>query len=155
MNKNRQAVIDWIEESCTEFNYAITLTFPTKQAVTEAMAKSCCNRFRSFYNSGLGYKNFKRKEKVDKTKSAPIVSMLEGDGISQRFHYHLALHKPADMSPDKFAALIKYSWQRAVYGEFCKIDIQPITSAGWANYISKKVTSTNTDVLDVTNTNIH
>ncbi len=153
-NKNQQAIVEWVNNSKTKFNYAATLTFPNDTSSQE-QAKKICSQFCNFYNSELGYKNYKRKVRHDKTKAAPIYASLEGDGQVQDYHYHLALYKPESIPDWKFELLVKYCWKRATFSEFCKTYFKPITNNGWLSYITKQVSSTNTDSLDEINTNIH
>ena len=107
----QQAVIDEITQSSANFNYAVTLTFPAKLVKTREEAQQYCTEFRDNYNAVFKYKsNHHRAAKHNKTLSAPFVAMIEGDGKNVHIHYHIAMHKPDNVSHERYSTIINLLW---------------------------------------------
>ena len=146
-NKNRKALTDWIAQNKGEL--AITLTFLPN--ITEARARKTLRRWwnevdRKFYGNAV-----KRPAKRVKR-----VWVLETGRSGTNYHYHISTNRPKDrnISLADFRKMLELRWERLSSAGFVN-DFQPIyNNYGWADYITKEITATNTDALDLSTTNI-
>jgi hypothetical protein len=146
-NKQRQAITDWIAQNKGEL--AITLTFLPN--ITEARARKTLRRWwnevdRKFYGNAV-----KRPAKRVKR-----VCVLETGKSGTNYHFHISTNRPKDrnISLADFRKMLELRWERLSSAGFVN-DFQPIyNNYGWADYITKEITATNTDALDLSTTNI-
>lgn len=151
----QKAMIDALTKGKAEFNTAVTLTFPTR-VESRKEAQERCAVFRDYYNKTFGYaSNHLRAAKYDKTKSAPFFAILEGNGKQEHLHYHIALHRPKHVSHDRFNVIVQLLWYNALSEQYSRNTVEPIYSGGWAQYITKQISSGNTDVIDERNYNVY
>ena len=145
-NKNRQAIIDSILN--TNWEYKITLTYINE--VTQARAEKTLRRWwnevdRNFYGNAV-----KRQAKRVKR-----VCVLETGKSGTNYHYHISTNRPKDrnISLADFRKMLELRWERLSSAGFVN-DLQPVYyNYGWADYITKEITATNTDALDLTTSN--
>ena len=146
-NKNRQAIIDSILK--TNWELAVTLTF--HYDITEARANKTLRRWwneidRHYYGNAV-------KRQAKRVKRACI---LENGKSGTNYHYHISASRPKDrdISLKKYIQMLELHWKRLSSAGFVN-DFQPIyNNYGWADYITKEITATNTDALDLSTTNI-
>ena len=146
-NKQRQAITDWIAQNKGEL--AITLTFLPN--ITEARARKTLRRWwnevdRNFYGNAV-------KRQAKRTKR---VCLLETGKSGTNYHYHISTNRPKDrnISLADFRKMLELRWERLSSAGFVN-DLQPVYyNYGWADYITKEITATNTDALDLSTTNI-
>ena len=145
-NKNRQAIIDSILN--TNWEYKITLTYINE--VTQARAEKTLRRWwnevdRKFYGNAV-----KRPAKRVKR-----VCVLETGKSGPNYHYHISTNRPKDrnISLADFRKMLELRWERLSSAGFVN-DLQPVYyNYGWADYITKEITATNTDALDLSTSN--
>ena len=145
-NKNRQAIIDSILN--TNWEYKITLTYINE--VTQARAEKTLRRWwnevdRNFYGNAV-----KRQAKRVKR-----VCVLETGKSGTNYHYHISTNRPKDrnISLADFRKMLELRWERLSSAGFVN-DLQPVYyNYGWADYITKEITDTNTDALDLSTSN--
>ena len=145
-NKNRQAIIDSIIN--TNWEYKITLTYINE--VTQARAEKTLRRWwnevdRNFYGNAV-------KRQAKRTKRACV---LETGRSGTNYHYHISASRPKDrdISLKEYIQMLKLHWKRLSCAGFVN-DFQPIyNNYGWADYITKEITATNTDALDLSTSN--
>ena len=112
--------------------------------------------FRDQYNAVLGYKgNHKRAAKYDPKLSAAFAAFIEGDCENQHYHYHIALHKPAAFSDERFVMMVNLLWHEVTHRKGTRTDCKVIYSDGWAEYITKQLQVNNTMAYDELNNNIY
>ena len=154
----QQTLRDYINYSSVDFNYAATLTTQNDIKNIESLKKNG-QRFLRRYNNELGFRNYKRKVKYDPTQQAPMVAVIEGNGKKgqngKKYHYHLALHKPDNLSDAEFEVIVKKCWRESNDGNVYKSDVRPMYDFGWIEYITKDITRNNTDALDIERTHIY
>ena len=145
-NKQRQAITDWIAQ--TDWELAVTLTF--RYDITEARARKTLRRWwnevdRKFYGNAV-----KRPAKRVKR-----VCVLETGKSGTNYHYHISTNRPKDrnISLADFRKMLELRWERLSSAGFVN-DLQPVYyNYGWADYITKEITATNTDALDLSTSN--
>mgnify|MGYP000350760534 CR=1 FL=1 len=145
-NKNRQAIIDSILK--TNWELAVTLTF--HYDITEARANKTLRRWwneidRYFYGNAV-------KRQAKRTKRA---CLLEKGKSGTNYHYHIHAKRPEDrdISLKEYIQMLKLHWKRLSSAGFVN-DLQPVYyNYGWADYITKEITATNTDALDLSTSN--
>ena len=145
-NKNQQAIIDSILK--TNWEYKITLTYINE--VTQARAEKTLRRWwnevdRKFYGNAV-----KRQAKRVKR-----VCVLETGKSGTNYHYHISTNRPKDrnISLADFRKMLELRWERLSSAGFVN-DLQPVYyNYGWADYITKEITATNTDALDLSTSN--
>lgn len=122
--------------------YAIQISPINALAVTLTMKQFCkdylylddikCHtNFRHFINR-VNYKLFGKRFKRF-GKSLKVFSSLEK---KDRWHFHIAIEHPTNISTESFKALIIDSWGKTHYG-YKQIKIKPVINIGWADYITK------------------
>jgi len=152
----RKATADEITQGSAEFNYAVTLTFPAKFVKTREEAQRQCSKFRDYYNKTFGYKkNHRRAAKHNKKLSAPFAAIIEGDGKNVHWHYHIALHKPDNLSHERYSQVVNLLWYNALNKQETRNTVEQIYSNGWAEYITKEFSTGNTDAIDEKNYNVY
>jgi len=145
-NKNWQAIIDSILK--TKWELKITLTYINE--VTQARAEKTLRRWwnevdRKFYGNAV-----KRQAKRVKR-----VCVLETGKSGTNYHYHISTNRPKDrnISLADFRKMLELRWERLSSAGFVN-DLQPVYyNYGWADYITKEITATNTDALDLSTSN--
>ena len=145
-NKQRQAITDWIAQNKGEL--AITLTFLPN--ITEARARKTLRRWwnevdRDFYGNAV-------KRQAKRVKRACV---LETGRSGTNYHYHISASRPKDrdISLKEYIQMLELHWKRLSSAGFVN-DFQPIyNNYGWADYITKEITATNTDALDLSTSN--
>ena len=141
-NKQRQAITDWIAQNKGEL--AITLTFLPN--ITEARARKTLRRWwnevdRNCYGNAV-------KRQAKRVKRACV---LETGRSGTNYHYHISASRPKDrnISLKKYIQMLELHWKRLSSAGFVN-DFQSIyNNYGWADYITKEITATNTDALDL------
>ena len=147
-NKNCTAIIDWILQR--DWELAITLTF--KKDCTEHRARKMMRRLWNGIDRQLYHKAFKKQG-----KRVERVCAFEKGQSGTHYHYHIATSPPKDLdiSLDKYRLLIAKEWNRLSSAGFIK-QFQPIyNNRGWAKYITKEITTTNTDAIDEVTTHLN
>ena len=145
-NKNRQAIIDSILN--TNWEYKITLTYINE--VTQARAEKTLRRWwnevdRRFYGNAV----------KSQAKRVKRVCVLETGKSGTNYHYHISTNRPKDrnISLADFRKMLELRWERLSSAGFVN-DLQPVYyNYGWADYITKEITATNTDALDLSTSN--
>ena len=145
-NKNQQAIIDSILK--TNWEYKITLTYINE--VTQARAEKTLRRWwneidRHFYGNTV-------KRQAKRTKRT---SLIEKGKSGTNYHYHIHAKSPEDrdISLKGYIQMLELHWKGLGSAGFVN-DFQPIyNNYGWADYITKEITATNTDALDLSTSN--
>jgi hypothetical protein len=148
------ALMNWMCSGEAEFNYFVTLTYKDDIKCRSEVEKHCKN-FTNRYNVALGYKKHNTLGKYDKTAKAPMICIVEGDGVYKRFHVHLFLFDN-NKQITEFKRAVKDSWFEATDKKGSRLisDFKPITDyVGLTNYLTKEVSTADIDavVLDATN----
>ncbi len=147
-NKNQTATIDWILQR--DWELAITLTF--KKDCTEHRARKTMRRLWNGIDRQLYHKAFKKQG-----KRVERVCAFEKGQSGTHYHYHIATSPPndIDISLDKYRLMIAREWNNLSSAGYIN-KLQPIyDSTGWAKYITKEITTTNTDVIDEVTTHLN
>ena len=147
-NKNRTATIDWILQK--DWELAITLTF--KKDCTEHRARKTMRRLWNGIDRQLYHKAFKKQG-----KRVERVCAFEKGQSGTHYHYHIATSPPKDLdiSFDKYRLMIAKEWNNLSSAGYIN-KLQPIyDNKGWAKYITKEITTTNTDVIDEVTTHLN
>jgi len=141
----RESVVGFLRNEHSDFNYAASLTF-LREVHNKDYAKKIGLRFQQNYNNALGMQNWQRKYKMHEGERAPLVAILEGDGVYKHFHYHFMLSKPENISDEEFTELVESAWKKTGNGSLHANSVLPIWDFnGWTDYISKEFSSANTD----------
>ena len=147
-NKNRTAAIDWILQR--DWELAITLTF--KKDCTEHRARKTMRRLWNGIDRQLYHKAFKKQR-----KRVERVCAFEKGQSGTHYHYHIATNPPndIDISLDKYRLMIAREWNKLSSAGYIN-KLQPIyDNKGWAKYITKEITTTNTDAIDEVTTHLN
>ena len=147
-NKNRIATIDWILQR--DWELAITLTF--KKDCTEHRARKTMRRLWNGIDRQLYHKAFKKQR-----KRVERVCAFEKGQSGTHYHYHIATSPPndIDISFDKYRLMIAKERDKLSSAGYIK-QFQPIyNNKGWAKYITKEITTTNTDAIDEVTTHLN
>ena len=147
-NTNRTAIIDWILQR--DWELAIALTF--KKDCTEHRARKTMRRLWNDIDRQLYQKVFKKQG-----KRVERVCALEKGQSGTHYHYHIATSPPndIDISLDTYRLLIAKEWDKLSSAGYIK-QFQPIyNNRGWAKYITKEITTTNTDAIDEVTTHLN
>ena len=153
----KAVLINYIGNAQADFNYFATLTYKKNIKSDEEVLKHG-RYFVNLFNTAMGNKGFYKRVEHDKTAQAPLISVVEGDGFIKRFHYHLILHKPDNLSHREFTMRVKWSWYSATdkMGSMIISDFKPIYDyAGLINYLTKEITTNNIDALNLSATHIY
>ena len=100
----------------------------------------------------LYHKAFKKQG-----KRVERVCAFEKGQSGTHLHYHIATSPPKDLdiSFDKYRLLIESEWDKLSSAGYIK-QFQPIyNNKGWAKYITKEITTTNTDAIDEVTTHLN
>ena len=147
-NKNRTATIDWILQR--DWELAITLTF--KKDCTEHRARKTMRRLWNGIDRQIYHNAFKKQ-----SKRVERICALEKGQSGTHYHYHIATSPPndIDISLDKYRLMIAREWNKLSSAGYIN-KLQPIyDNKGWAEYITKEITTTNTDVIDEVTTHLN
>jgi len=147
-NKNQTAIIDWILQR--DWELAITLTF--KKDCTEHRARKTMRRLWNGIDRQLYQKAFKKQG-----KRVERVCAFEKGQSGTHYHYHIATSPPndIDISLDTYRLLIAKEWDKLSSAGYIK-QFKPIyDNKGWAKYMMKEITTTNTDVIDEVTTHLN
>lgn len=153
----KAALINYIGNAQADFNYFATLTYRIDIKSDEEVLKHG-RYFVNRFNVAMGNKGFYKRVKHDKTAQSPLISVVEGDGFIKRFHYHLIMHKPDNITHREFAMRTKWSWYSATdkLGSMLISDFKPIYDySGLINYLTKEIKSNNINALNLDATHIY
>jgi len=100
---------------------------PVKVYVDPLKASQNLSHFLNLLNAKLYTKSQRRKG-----QQIRCIPVLE-DG--SRYHYHLCLDRPANVSAVRFMNLIHELWQRTDFG-YWMVEVAPC-DFGWVRYIAK------------------
>jgi hypothetical protein len=152
--KLRETQIKWMKENACHFTHAVTLTLKPyrtvindrgqiRQALTVTEARRSFRLFLNLLNAamfGHAAKRFK--------KSVAVIPVLEGQGTGKLLHYHCALGGFRDgMTEEQIRAVIVTLWRSTHFGNN-QIDITPMVTSGWMEYMGKEIGIQDADVLD-------
>jgi len=139
----------WLDSPVRDWQWALTLTF-SNQRKTVAAAEKTLSEFVHRVNRRLYGKN---SEKRDVRPGLSLVAVRERNN-SQGVHYHLAIeaipmgrevHQHLINDAHNLYYFLLREWTKLGGGE--QLDLQPIEgSAGWLDYITKKVSLGDTTV---------
>lgn len=136
----------FILETAKDHDLAVTLTLKQQDGPTRLDGIEASKNLRHFLNR-LNKKVFGNAAQRF-GKKVEVVPMLEAS-YAGRLHYHLALKNPFPTMSICRSAIID-CWSKTRWG-YDEVDVQPIYSAGWIDYITK---SKLTDVWDVENSHM-
>jgi len=85
------------------------------------------------------------------------VCALEKGQSGTHYHYHIATGPPndIDISLDTYRLLIAKEWNKLSSAGYIKQFQSIYNNRGWAKYITKEITATNTDVIDEVTTHLN
>jgi hypothetical protein len=145
--KQKEAVYSWLNGFLMERQpdlLAVTLTF--KQAIKpeesagaafikldRERAEKNVRHFLNKLNQNVLGKRFRRFKK--RLISVPVYEK----GEDKRFHAHLVLEKPPEITLEAFIDLVDECWQSTDFG-YKDMDIQTIVDSGWISYMLKNRT---------------
>ncbi len=147
-NSQQEAAIKWITQ--IDWQLAITLTF--YKDCTEHRARKTMRRLWNGIDRQLYGQALKKEGKRVKR-----VCAFEKGHSGTHYHYHIATKPPQDIdiSFDKYKLLIAKEWNKLSSAGYIK-KFQPIyDNKGWVDYITKEITTTNTDVIDEVTTHLN
>ena len=104
------------------------------------------------FKSPTYQKTFKKQSKL-----VERVCALEKGQSGTHYHYHIATSPPNDIniSLDKYRLMIAREQNKLSSAGYIK-KFQPIyDNKGWVDYITKEITTTNTDVIDEVTTHLN
>lgn len=78
------------------------------------------------------------------------IPLIEGQGAKQQLHYHCVIVMPSRVTTQEATAAVKMAWLSTGIGGY-HIDVQPMYSDGWLNYISKEAWTVKRDAIDIEN----
>ena len=136
----QKEIRDWIKDIELSNPFAITLTTFSNTKISHSQNfKQFMNRLnQSFLKS-----SFRRYN-----KRLTVIPIKEGS-VKTHTHYHCVIDNPYPDRNKEFVQLVKDSWGKTLLG-FSKskysIDIQPMYSNGWIEYMTK--CSSKTDIKD-------
>lgn len=158
--KQKEEVYRWLNEAISKRRQellAVTLTFKQGIRINESAgagfirldrekAEQNIRHFLNLLNQQALGKRFRRFNK--RLISIPVYEQSE----LTRFHAHLVLQKPSEMTLEEFTDVINSCWQRCDFG-YKNIDIQLATDSGWLAYMLKDRTKMNgvIDAIDFRN----
>jgi len=82
---------------------------------------------------------------------------LEKGQSGTHYHYHIATSPPndIDISLDKYRRMIAREWNKLSSAGYINKLQSIFDNKGWAKYITKEITTTNTDVIDEVTTHLN
>lgn len=142
----RRLLKDFILDTAKDHDLAVTLTLKQQDGPTRLDSIEASKNLRHFLNrlNKKAYGNAAQRF----GKKVEVVPMLEAS-YAGRLHYHLALKNPFPTVAICRSAIID-CWSKTRWG-YDEVDVQPIYSSGWIDYITK---SKLTDVWDVENSHM-
>lgn len=152
----QQETRDWLLEFQWCMTHAITLTMQTyreimtdtglvTQILTEDEARK---NFRNFMN------RLNRSMFGNSSRRLYVIPVLEGKATGKKLHYHCAFGNfREEKSHEEIAAAIRNAWHKTAFGNI-QINVQPVCTDGWIDYITKEVGLGNADNVDVGNMHI-
>lgn len=152
MEKIREAFKEFcnIEKWCHPI--AVTLTMRLRSKDGEPASIVACSQNMRFFLTSLCrriYKNAARRG-LKRLKVIPVVEQDTGG----RFHYHIAIDRPAHVPPEYFAELIIENWQRTRFG-YEQVHIVTGADDGWIDYMAKFRSKANyADAIDWVNVRV-
>lgn len=78
------------------------------------------------------------------------IPTIEGQGPTERIHYHCVIVTPARVTTQEFAAAVKRAWMQTGIGGH-QIDVQPMYDTGWLSYIAKEAWTVKRVTVDFDN----
>ena len=147
-NKNRTATIDWILQR--DWELAITLTF--KKDCTEHRARKILRRLWN----GIDRQLYQKLSKKQGMRVERICALEKGQSDTH-YHYHIATSPPndIDISFNQYKLLLAREWNKLSSAGYIKKFQSIYDNKGWAEYITKEITTTNTDVIDEVTTHLN
>ena len=136
----QQEVRDWMRDIPFINPFAITLTMYTNEW------RDYSQNFRHFMNR-LN-QSFLKSSNTRYGNKLTVIPIREGSKQTHT-HYHCVIDNPYPDRNDEFVDLIKRSWGKTLLGlskSKYAIDIQPMYSTGWIEYITK--CSSKSDIRD-------
>ena len=136
----QQEVRDWMRDIPFINPFAITLTMYTNEW------RDYSQNFRHFMNR-LN-QSFLKSSNTRYGNKLTVIPIREGSKKTHT-HYHCVIDNPYPDRNDEFVDLIKRSWAKTLLGlskSKYAIDIQPMYSTGWIEYITK--CSSKSDIRD-------
>ncbi|WP_430227054.1 hypothetical protein [Paraburkholderia tropica] len=142
------------------FSHAVTLTMkprreimtdkgPTIQHLTVIEAKENFRQFVRRLNTII-YKNAAARFGA----SVYVIPVIEGIATDKLLHYHCMIGNFRDgVNEASIARAIRTAWQQTAFGN-TQIDIQPLTSDGWIDYITKELGKGEADNVDFDNVHV-
>ena len=147
-NLQQEAAVDWITQ--IDWQLAITLTF--YRDCTEHRARKTMRRLwnavdRNLYGHGVERKGRRAKR----------VCTFEKGQSGTHYHYHIATSPPndIDISFNQYKLLLAKEWNKLSSAGYIKKFQSIYDNKGWAKYITKEITTTNTDVIDEVTTHLN
>jgi hypothetical protein len=145
--KQKEAIFSWLNGILIERQsdlLAVTLTFkqaiPAKDSaglfftkLDREKAEQNVRHFLNKLNQKVLGKRFRRFKK--RLISVPVYEK----GEDKRFHAHLVLEKPPEITLEAFIDLVDECWQSTDFG-YKNIDIQTVVDSGWIAYMLKNRT---------------
>ncbi|AML51473.1 hypothetical protein [Falsihalocynthiibacter arcticus] len=133
--QEKESLREYLRNAKIENQMAVTLSMK-QQFGSEALDGIRANKnMRHFLNClnkrayGNAFQRFNRRVKVIPILEKPFVG---------RYHYHTIIENPFD-DEHIFRAEIVNCWTKTKWG-YHEIDIQPVFSSGWIDYITKAPT---------------
>jgi hypothetical protein len=152
--KLREAQVEWMKGNAGHFTHAVTLTLkPYRTVINDRgqmrqtlSATEARHSFRLFLNLlnaamfGHAAKRFK--------KSVAVIPVLEGQGTGKLLHYHCAIGGFRDeITEEQIRAVIVTLWRSTHFGNN-QIDVTPMATSGWMEYMGKEIGIQKADVID-------
>ena len=147
--------LNWTRSGACEFDTAVNLTFRVDPRTRE-FASSQFGYFVNKLNDACYGNNWDRRAKNDPSAKLAVMPILEDGFGRKRLHYHCLFAKPTEISIDLFRLKINYCWGQTYTGGSKHNKIRPIHFRfGLINYITKEMSVTGFDKIDVDNTHIY
>ncbi len=131
----REAVVEFCDISCWQNPTAVTLTMKKglerNGVFIPATPERCQQNLRHALNK-INHRIYGNRSRKVRMECVPV---LEQDA-SGRFHYHLALNRPQEVSEDFFPLMMASVWMSTHWG-YKQADFQSNADAGWIEYITK------------------
>ncbi len=147
-NLQQKAAVDWITQ--IDWQLAITLTF--YRDFTEHRARKNMRRLWNAVDRNLYGHVVERKG-----RRAQRVCTFEKGVSGAHYHYHIATNPPndIDISFNQYKLLLDKEWNKLSSAGYIKNFQSIYDNKGWAKYITKEITTINTDVIDEVTTHLN
>lgn len=131
----REETITFLDISGWANPTAVTLTLKkgfSRDGVFFAATPEICQQNLKHALNVLNRKIYGNKARKVRIECIPV---LEQDA-SGRFHYHLALNRPAEISEVLFPLRVKSVWEKTAWG-YKQCDFKAGADRGWIEYMTK------------------